>query len=696
MNTPISRRASLAGLAGAVTGGALLATGPASAAPAKPKPKPASAADLAAMATVATVADLRTTPGAADGQQVQLLGYAAQTPGRGGGTLHWDADATEADDGGTVFAVTGVATGRWKRPYAAHLDLTWFGWTGLGDGDDGPKVRAAIAALPEGGVIEAGPGIVRIASTVRVASVPIVFQGAGHTDDLNYATQYLVATGTGDGFVLAGVHGGGFRDLAMRGENLTGGFLIRTEANGTTGNYMVDFSNVRFRDGYNGIALRACNTFRFRDCVWNGFTGQQVILFNGVGDTTRADPIEFVQCAISAGSGHDNTDNVVIDGLGGSTKFIATAILFGRNGLWMRNTTGQTMPKFVYFEGGGFENGKGTPVLLDAGAQMQITNTYISCDGEQDDIRINPGFTGSATISNSIIRGTGRNGIDIGSTRVTVTGCLIGNNGRTANAAFARTITNAAANPDGKVRLTTAAAHGWETDDRISIQGVAGTTEANGKWGITVVNDTQFDLPEVAFAHVYAGAGTAFRNGAGINIRESASRVVVVGNAIGSLADGVNRQDYGVVSAASDVLVADNDLDGNTVGPYEILGTATAQTRFAGNKGVDQVDGWLTASVAGAIADGGYDFPSMLYLDGQRIQVTRVTRKLGAGTCTVELVAGGTGAGALSATSTLQTTKVSAPSAVDGASGAKRLQVRVAGATGASDLEVQFGYQTLG
>jgi hypothetical protein len=141
--------------------------------------------------------------------------------------------------------------------------------------------------------------------------------------------------------------------------------------------------------------------------------------------------------------------------------------------------------------------------------------------------------------------------------------------------------------------------------------------------------------------------------------------------------------------------VADNDLDGNTVGPYQIAGTPTAQTRFAGNKGVDQIDGWLTAKLAGAVTDGSYDFPSMLYLDGQRIQPIRVTRKLGAGTCTVELIADGAGTGPLNATSTLQTTKVSAPATIDGLSGAKRVQVRVAGATGASDLEVQFGYQTV-
>lgn len=388
-------------------------------------------------------------------------------------------------------------------------------------------------ALPAGGVIEAGPGKIRLQSTVKVRSVPITFQGAGATDNDDYATQYIVATGNANGFLLTNVHGGGLRDLVVRGDGLTGGSLVATEADTGERNYMVSFVNVRFKDGYTGMTLRSCNTIRFRNCVWNGFSGPYVILLNGVGNDSRADPIEFVQCGIAAGGGNTTTDNIVIDGLGGSIKFFATAVLFGRHGLWLKNTTGGSYPKFVYFEGGGFENGHGNPVLLDAGAQAQFTNVYISADNEHDNVRINPGFTGSATFTGCIIRGCGRNGLDIASTRVTVTGCLIGNNGRTAHPNFGRTISGAAASPAGRVRITTAAGHGWETGDRITVSGVNGTTEANGKWRIDVVSPTQFDLP-VTFSHGYSGGGSAYRHGGGINIRSEASRVVVVGNAIGA------------------------------------------------------------------------------------------------------------------------------------------------------------------
>lgn len=73
------RRRALAtlGLAGLAVAGSQAVAGTASAAPARKHDDPE--------ATVNSVADLRTTTPAADGQQVQLLGYHGDLPGRGGG-----------------------------------------------------------------------------------------------------------------------------------------------------------------------------------------------------------------------------------------------------------------------------------------------------------------------------------------------------------------------------------------------------------------------------------------------------------------------------------------------------------------------------------------------------------------------------------------------------------------------------------
>ncbi|WP_166680055.1 hypothetical protein [Kribbella pratensis] len=655
--------------------------------------QPAHAADkksalAAATGVASTVADLRATPGTSDGEQLLLLGYTA--PGLGGGVVYWDAAATDPDDGGMIFAVTGTATGRWKRPRTNELDLSWYGVTGAGTTDDSGRLQNAVNALPAGGTITMGPGTIRLEHTVTVKRVPVVFQGAGASDEFTSGTQIVLATGTADGFVLSGVHGGGFRDLQMHGESLTGGAMIRTQQENGLGNYLISFSDCRFMDGYNGVILRSANTVRFRNCVWNGFSGQQVILLNGQNNISRADPVEFVQCAIAAGTANPGVDNVVIDGQGGSIKFIATAILFGHHGIWMRNTTSEGLPKFLYFEGGGFENGHGVPVLLEAGAQAQFINTYISADNAEDAVRIGVGFTGTATFANSVIRGCGRHGIDIASTRITVTGCLIGNNGRMAHPSFAQQITGVASSAAG-VRITTAAPHTWETDDRVTLQDVGGATGLNAAWPIAVVSATSFDLVGATLTQAWTSGGIVFRNGSGINLRSTANRIVLTGNAIGGLADGVNRQEYGIVNRSTDVLAASNELTGNNAGPY----LAYAAARFTGNKGVEQTDGWLTLRLPGTVTDGLYDFSDLLYVDGRPIRVTRVARALSTGSCQLRLEAGNSPAGtaAIDATSTTQSTKLATPIAIDGTNAPVRIQLRVSNATSATGLTAQFGYE---
>jgi hypothetical protein len=68
-------------------------------------------------------------------------------------------------------------------------------------------------------------------------------------------------------------------------------------------------------------------------------------------------------------------------------------------------------------------------------------------------------------------------------------------------------ITGAANNGAGLVRLTVASTASLTTGQIVLVSGVLGTTEANGTWGITVVDATHVDIP-VAFVHAYAGGGT--------------------------------------------------------------------------------------------------------------------------------------------------------------------------------------------
>lgn len=72
------------------------------------------------------VDDLRLTLAAADGQTIGLAGYyePGDAPFR---TVRWDAASTLTDDGGRVFQVIGIATGRWLSTIDDFMDLRLWG-----------------------------------------------------------------------------------------------------------------------------------------------------------------------------------------------------------------------------------------------------------------------------------------------------------------------------------------------------------------------------------------------------------------------------------------------------------------------------------------------------------------------------------------------------------------------------------------
>lgn len=80
---------------------------------------------------------------------------------------------------------------------------------------------------------------------------------------------------------------------------------------------------------------------------------------------------------------------------------------------------------------------------------------------------------------------------------------LLGSN---SNAALS--ITGAANNGSGLIRLTVASTSTFATSQKKIVAGVLGTTEANGRWTITVVDGTHIDLQGSTFTNVYVSGGT--------------------------------------------------------------------------------------------------------------------------------------------------------------------------------------------
>jgi len=70
---------------------------------------------------------------------------------------------------------------------------------------------------------------------------------------------------------------------------------------------------------------------------------------------------------------------------------------------------------------------------------------------------------------------------------------------------------SATATSGGLVKVTTSAVHGLTTGDIVTIHDVAGCTEANGTWYVTVVDTTSFTLLGSTYAAAWTSGGKVFK-----------------------------------------------------------------------------------------------------------------------------------------------------------------------------------------
>lgn len=156
-----------------------------------------------------TIAELRATTGYTTGDVAFVTsyysGWAALAAGPvGGGQFVWDAASTAADNGGTIFAVTGVTTGRWKRTDAEFSFLN-FGAVGNGIADDLVPARATIAACPVGGVVTVNDGYRFKISNDLDCNKSMTLTGRGELLMEGAATSGFLLKATAPGVVMDGL-----------------------------------------------------------------------------------------------------------------------------------------------------------------------------------------------------------------------------------------------------------------------------------------------------------------------------------------------------------------------------------------------------------------------------------------------------------------------------------------------------------
>jgi hypothetical protein len=80
------------------------------------------------------------------------------------------------------------------------------------------------------------------------------------------------------------------------------------------------------------------------------------------------------------------------------------------------------------------------------------------------------------------------------------------------NAVTYRDIVNVANNGIGVIRVTVSVTSGFITGQKVIINDVVGVANANGKWTITVINPSQFDLQNSSFSGAYVSGGYVINN----------------------------------------------------------------------------------------------------------------------------------------------------------------------------------------
>lgn len=162
---------------------------------------------------------------------------------RGGNLFFWDTSSVAADDGGSIAAVGGIPTGRW-RALVDEFSVCDFGAVGDGVTDDSAAISAAFAAkelLPNGAIINVPPGLYKVTGPFEVGLKPFWLRGhgwnipdtsgfgaqSGYTVHTPLRGSYFVTTSTTQDLFVAIIpwnfdyanayRGHRFSDLAMLG-----------------------------------------------------------------------------------------------------------------------------------------------------------------------------------------------------------------------------------------------------------------------------------------------------------------------------------------------------------------------------------------------------------------------------------------------------------------------------------------------
>ena len=213
--------------------------------------------------TIATLRASTITP-----LTIYVTGYHAKGDGAfGSHFFEWDATSTEADNGGTIIALTGVTTGRYKLKYDGAVDVKWFGAVGDGVIDDSGAVSKCIASSLAAGI-----------NTIHFSSGKYYFEHPVEVI-LDYYYGFRFTGDSTAAMITGGVTGGTIISGSAGIESL----FIFTKTNlGEAGGYSFECDHISFESSglgttgaataiKNKIAGYPARPFIVKNCDFRGF-----------------------------------------------------------------------------------------------------------------------------------------------------------------------------------------------------------------------------------------------------------------------------------------------------------------------------------------------------------------------------------------------------------------------------------------
>lgn len=301
---------------------------------------------------------------------------------------------------------------------------------------DSSEIQAVIDGLGDtlGTVFLPSRQTYNIDSTITLNKHGVTLMGEGHGVSSAGGTRLPIA-GNVEAVLITGCTGCGLRGLSFAGTPAHATNVVRITA--CTNAFLDD---VRIANAYRGVEITNAVGPLLQDVNLRGMTGDYGFYIHGVsGGKVDAAQLHRVSGSVSKGA-NEQVDWLLVGPRVDSVEVQSGRFIAGRRG--MRLVGGSATeygPKYVFTNKLGVDNTGLEGVLVEAGNDLLMMNTWIGQNDTLSGFVIGPGFTGGAVLTNLRIRGAGLHGLEINGGRdVGISNPLIGANG-TAQAAGSMT-----------------------------------------------------------------------------------------------------------------------------------------------------------------------------------------------------------------------------------------------------------------